>query len=202
MQLASSLIRLLLLAIISSPVLAQQFSADLVRLKPEGAVPSRVFVSGDRVRFETGTGQHLSLVIADLKLRTGYLVLPDDKTYTMMPPGRVSTTMPFFYAVNPENACDAWETAVGKPGTCTKAGDETINGRAAVKYNGIAGNGDSGTAWVDRKLGFVIKWEGQAGAAELRNIQEGPQSVALFEIPKDYQRSDTRPSGRGSTKKK
>ncbi len=202
MRLAPSLTRLLLLALISSPALAQQFSADLVRLKPEGAIPSRLFVSGDNVRFEAGSGQHLSIVVADLKQRTGYLMLPDDKTYTMLLPGRVSPTMPLFHSVDPENACGAWEKAIGKPGTCTKAGDETVNGRAAVKYNGTAANGDSGSAWVDQKLGFVIKWEGQAGAAELRNIQEGPQSVTLFEVPKDYQRSDTRPSGRGLAKKK
>ncbi len=202
MQLASSSIGLLLLALISSPALAQQFSADLVRLKPEGAIPSKVFVSGDNVRFEAGSGNHLSIVVADLKQRTGYLVLPDDKTYSMLPPGQVSPTMPFFHSVDPENACGAWEKAIGKPGTCTKAGDETSNGRAAVKYNGTTANGDSGTAWVDCKLGVVIKWEGQAGAAELRNIQEGPQPVTLFQIPKDYQRSDTRSSQRGLPKKK
>ncbi len=198
----SSVIRLLLVALISSPALAQQFSADLVRLKPEGAIPSKVFVSGEKVRFEAGSGTHLSVVLADLKQRTGYLVLPDDKTYAMMRPGQISTTMPFFHSVDPENACGAWETAIGKQGTCTKAGDETINGRAAVKYNGTAGNGDTGSAWVDSKLGFVIKWEGRAGAAELRNIQEGPQSVMLFEVPKDYQRSDTRASRGAPAKKK
>ncbi len=201
MRLPSSLIRLLLLVLVSSPALAQQFSADLVRLKPEGAVPSRVFVSGDKVRFEAGSGTHLSVIVADLKQRTGYLVLPDDKSYSMLLPGQLSSAIPLFHAADPENACGAWETAIGKPGTCTKAGDETVNGRAAVKYSGTAGNGDIGSAWVDRKLGFVIKWEGQAGAAELRNIQERPQSVMLFEVPKDYQRSDTRASRRGSTKK-
>ncbi len=201
MRLPSSLIRLLLLVLVSSPALAQQFSADLVRLKPGGAAPSKVFVSGDKARFEAGSGAHLSVVVADLKQRTGFLVLPDDKSYSMLPPGQLSYAIPFFHAVDPENACGAWETAIGKPGTCTKAGDETVNGRAAVKYSGTAGNGDTGSAWVDRKLGFVIKWEGQAGAAELRNIQERPQSVLLFEVPKDYQRADTRASRRGSAKK-
>ncbi len=184
------------------PVFAQQFSADLVRLKPTGAAPSKVFVSGDRMRLEAGSGQHLSVIVADLKQQTGYLILPDDKSYSMMRPGLISTTMPFFQPGDPENACGAWESAVNKPGTCKKVGDETINGRAAVKYSGTARNGDTGSAWVDRRLRFVIKWEGQTGAAELRDITEGMQAVTLFEIPKGYQRMDVRASQSGSAKSK
>ncbi len=195
-----SLGMLLLTVLCSVPVIAQQFSADLVRLKPEGAAASKVFVSGDKMRFEAGSGQHLSVMVEDLKYQTGYIMLPDDKTYTMLPPGRVSPTMPFFIPVDPESACSAWETAVHKPGTCTKVGDETINGRAAVKYNGIAPNGQSGSAWVDRKLRFVIKWEGESASAELRNIQESPQSIALFELPKGYQ--NARATGQGAARKK
>ncbi len=184
----------------SLPALAQQFSADLVRLKPEGAAPSKVFVSGDRMRFEAGSGTHLSVVIANLKQQTGYLILPDDKTYTMLAPGQISPTVPFFLLADPENACAAWEMAVKKPGTCTKVGDETINGRLAVKYNGVARNGDHGSLWVDGKLRFVIKWEGQSASAELRNIKEGPQSVMLFELPKGYQNAHA--VGKASARKR
>ncbi|HYK92311.1 MAG TPA: hypothetical protein VE398_26355 [Acidobacteriota bacterium] len=201
-KIASRLMGLFLLAFGTLPALAQQFSADLVRLKPEGAAPSKVFVSGDRMRFEAGSGQHLSVIVADLKQQTGYMMLPEDKTYSMLQPGRISPTMPFFQAANPEDACAAWEKLVNKPGTCTKVGDETINGRVTVKYKGTAQNGDTGSAWVDRKLRFVIKWEGEAGASELRNIQEGPQPVMLFEIPKGYQRMDARVSRQELAKKK
>ncbi len=200
-KLVSAFMSLFLLTFISSPVLAQQFSADLVRMKPEGAVPSKVFVSGHKVRFEAGSGKHLSVIIADLKQRTGFMMFPEDKMYTMLQARQISPSMPFFYSADPENACGPWETAVSKPGSCTKVGDETIDGRATVKYSGTAGNGDTGSAWVDRNLRFVIKWEGQTGAAELRNIHEAPQSIMLFELPKDYQRTDVRASGQGSAKK-
>ncbi len=185
----------------SLPVFAQQFSAELVHLKPEGAAPSKISVSGERVRFEAGSGPHKSIMVADLKQQTGFMMFPEDKMYTMLHPGRISPTMPLFLPMDPENACGAWEIAVNKPGTCRKVGDETVNGRAAVKYNGTAWNGDTGSAWVDRKLRFVIKWEGKAGAAELRNIQEGQQPVTLFEIPKGYERMDVRAPRQGAAKK-
>jgi len=36
----------------------------------------------------------------------------------------------------------------------------------------------------------VIKWDGEKSAAELKNIQEGPQSASLFDIPTDYEKID------------
>jgi hypothetical protein len=194
-------IGLFLLILGNSSILAQQFSADLIHLKPEGAAPSKISVSGDKIRFETANAAQSAIVIIDMKQQTGVMELPKNKTYSMLRPAQISPSIPFFHSADPENACPAWETFVHKQGTCTKAGNEVINGRQAVKYRGIARNGDTGWAWVDRKLSFVIKWEGEAGAAELRNIKEGPQSAVLFEIPKDYERTDS-PSKQPETAKK
>jgi hypothetical protein len=182
-------VSLFLLILGNSNIFAQQFSADLIRLKPEGAASAKVFVSGDKMRFETVNVPQAAIVIIDLKQQAGVMELPGNKTYTVLQPEQISPATPFFHSANPENACSTWETLVHKQGTCTKAGEEVINGRQAVKYKGIARNGDTGWAWVDRKLSFVIKWEGQAGAAELRNIKEGPQAADLFEIPKEYERT-------------
>ncbi len=192
---------LFLLTFGSLNVFAQQFAAGLIHLKPEGAAPSKVFVSGDRIRFETIGPQKVSVVVVDLKKKTGFMALPDDKTYSLLLPAQLSPATPFFHAADPEKACAEWETLVGKPGTCKKVGDERINGREAVKYKGVAMNGDTGTAWVDSKLGFVIKWEGERTSCELRNILAAPQRDALFEIPKGYQRMDTAASRRASAKK-
>ena len=181
-----------LLALSCLPALAQQFSADMVRLKPEGSLASKVFVSGDRMRFEV-TGQpqaRTSVVILDLKLDAGFMVLPENKSYTPLASGPQRAAIPFFHPADPDNACPAWEKAVTKSGSCTKIGSETVAGRDTVKYKGTAANGDTGYLWVDRKLNFVIKWQGEKGAAELQKIQEGPQPVALFEIPKGYEKVD------------
>ncbi len=199
--LARLLPTLLLLTVGCANALAQQFSAELVRLKPEGAPPSRVMVSGDMMRFETLSPVKRSIMVVDLKQKTGFMAFPDDKMYSVLPPGQILPTTPFFHPADPENACEAWEKLVNKPGTCSKVGDETINGRQVVKYKGSARNGDTGTVWVDRKIRYVVKWEGQATSAELRNIQEGPQSAALFEAPKNYQVMSSKASRKGAMKK-
>jgi hypothetical protein len=136
----------------------------------------------------------------DLKQQTGFMLIPENKTYTVLQPGRTAAVVPFFRVADPEDACATWEKTANKPGTCTKVGDETIDGRAAVKYMGTAGNGDTGSAWVDRKLRFAIKWDGKQGASELRNFKEGPQPAALFELPKDYDKMDSQAPRQGATK--
>ncbi len=185
-KMASQLTSLLLMTIGSVPLFAQQFAADLVHLKPKGAAPARVMVRGDKIRFETGLPSRVSILVVDLTQETGFMALPESKSYSVIKPGRIPSVMPFFHPADPENACAAWEKMTGKPGSCMKIGDETVQGRAAVKYKGTTRNGDTGLVWIDRKLRFVTKWEGQAAAAEFRNIREEPQPVALFEIPKGY----------------
>lgn len=180
----------LLLLSVSATTLAQEFSADLVRQKPAGAAQSKVYVSKGKVRLETEGQSKANYVILNLAQRQSSMVLPDSKTYILSSPGQIPSSIPFFNIENADNACPAWEKSVQKPGTCTKVGDDTVSGRKAVKYTGTAGNGDTGTAWVDRKLHFPIKWEGEKGAAELQNIQEGPQASSLFEIPSDYEKMD------------
>ena len=196
------LLSLLLLALGNLNALAQQFSAELVHLKPEGAAPAKVFVSGDKIRFETENAQQGFIVVVDVKQLTGFMALPENQTYSELQPQRISLAMPFFHPADPENGCAVWEEFVHKKGTCAKAGDETTNGRPTIKYKGVALNGDTGYAWVDRKLNWVIKWEGQAGAAELRNIEEGPQSASLFEVPKDYAKASRQSGQQGGSSKK
>ncbi len=192
---------LLFLLVCSLPVPAQQFSAVLVHQKPAGAVPTQVSVRGDKIRFEAGKAPQTSIEVIDLKQQTGFLALPAGQTYTVLAPGLIRTPIPFFRPADPENACPSWEKLVGKPGTCTKIGDGTLNGRAAVKYKGVAQNGDTGTAWVDRKLNFVVKWEGQTGAAEFQDIREAPQALALFEAPKGYDKVDPQAERQASKEK-
>ncbi len=164
----------------------------LQRQKPVGAIPSKVYVRGDKIRFEVGDKLQLSsVVILDIKEQTGYMVLPSNKSYTEYAPGKIPMAMPFLRPADPENACPAWDKLVGKPGSCTKVGDDTLNGRPVVKYRGTSRNGDTGIAWVDVKLAYVVKWEGEKTAAELRGINVAPQAASLFVLPKGYERVDS-----------
>jgi hypothetical protein len=187
---------------LAAPALSQDFSADLVRQKPQNTPATKVSVSGDKVRFEVAGQKHPSFAMINIAQRTSTMVLPDTQSYIVSPPGHLATPLPLFPIDDPENACKAWEKSMENPGTCKKVGDETVNGREAIKYTGAMENGDTGTAWIDRKLHFPIKWEGEKTAAELQNIQEGPQDAKLFEIPKDYQKLDTAAAHKSANAKK
>ncbi len=65
-------------------------------------------------------------------------------------------------------------------------GNEQVNGRSTVKYEGTDSKGEKGSVWLDSKVRFPIKWQGKDGSGELQNIQEGPQPASLFEIPAGY----------------
>jgi hypothetical protein len=201
-KLAFRLTGMLLLIWASRPAPAQEFSAEMVRQKPEGTPTTKVSVSRGMARFEVTGQTKKSFVIVNLVQRTSSMVLPDAKSYVVSAPGRTPSSIPLLHIEDPDNACQVWEQTTNHPGTCKKVGDDTVNGRSTVKYTGTAENGDTGTAWVDRKLHFVIKWEGQKSAAELQNIQEGPQAATLFQIPSDYEKLDTtvKPTGKSKAK--
>ena len=180
-----------LIILMALPAVAQQFSAELVRQKPAGLATSKVMVSDAKLRFEAAGAQGKnSIVVIDLDRHDGYMILPEANTYTLLKTDRMPLAMPFFRPMDVDNACAAWEAAVDKPKTCSKVGPETFHGRDTVKYQGVMRSGESGNAWVDRKLKYVIKWEGEKTAAEFQNIQEGPQEASLFAAPKGYDKID------------
>lgn len=71
-------------------------------------------------------------------------------------------------------------------GGCTRVGNDTLNGRSAIKYEGVSNKGEKGYIWVDTKLHCVVKTEDTSGGIELHNIEEGSQPASLFEIPAGY----------------
>jgi len=186
-----SLLRLAgLILLAASTCSAQQFSADMVRLKPAGAVTTKVNLKGDKVRMEV-TGQNTkSYVLLNLAKRQSVMVLPDTKTYVISPPGRMPSSIPLLRVGNPDEACVDWVKDISKAGECKKVGDEELSGRKTVKYTATASNGDTGTVWIDRELKIPLKWEGEKGAAEFQNIKLGDQQESLFELPNDYEKID------------
>jgi hypothetical protein len=184
-----SLFRLAWLLVFSgSAAFAQQFTADMVRLKPAGAVTTKVSFKANKVRMEVAKQTTPSYVILDLAEHTSTMVLPDTKTYVLSPPGHMPSSIPLVRVGNPDEACVDWKKDVDKSGECKKVGDEDLNGRKTVRYTAKASNGDPGTVWIDRELRVPIKWEAEKGAAEMQNIKVGPQPDDLFEIPKDFEK--------------
>jgi len=172
---------------LSCAAFAQQFTADMVHSKPQSDVVTKVYVSGKKMRLETSSQEHSGVAIIDLEQRTSLMLVPANKTYVA---SRAPSSTPFFRPADADNACEAWEKLVNKPGSCTKVGEETVNGLSTVKYKGTAPNGDTGFAWVDRQLKFVTKWEGEKTAVEFQHIKEGPQEASLFVVPSDYEKID------------
>src|ERR1017187_4794766 len=53
---------------------------------------------------------------------------------------------------------------LNKGGTCRKVGNDTVNGRSTVKYEGTNANGDSSTFWIDPKLRpFTVSFRSEQG---------------------------------------
>ncbi len=74
-KLAFRLTGMLLLIWASRPAPAQEFSAEMVRQKPEGTPTTKVSVSHNMARFEVAGQTKKSFVIVNLAQRTSSMVL-------------------------------------------------------------------------------------------------------------------------------
>jgi hypothetical protein len=161
------------------------FSARLTNSWGGSVQNEKIFVSGDRVRVESIPSAGTAPSILDMDTRITRIVVADKKTFMEGPPGAgLQRGYAFFRVADPENACDIWLKLVFLPQSkCQKIGPATINGRNAVEYEGNSSDGELRHVWIDNKLAFPIQWDSKGGSGSLRDIQEGPQPAALFEIP-------------------
>jgi hypothetical protein len=188
---------LMLFSLLATALFAQQdFSADVLDNSEKGSsTPTRIYASKDKMRFE-GREQNgrAGTMIMNFATQTTDILVPERKMYIESVSGQgpgSRRSFNFFRAADPENACDEWRKMAVKPGgSCHKIGDETVNGRSTVKYEGTSDDGNVTDVWIDTKLRFPVKWQGKNGGGELRNIQEGAQPASLFVIPPDYQKMD------------
>ena len=188
------LLCLALFSFLSTVLFAQEFSADFVDLQNRAnPTPAKIYVGKDKMRFEgKERGGRSAAMIINLATQTTDILVPERQMYIestqSMSPQR---SFSFFRPTDIENACGDWQKLARKPGgSCHKVGNEVVNGRNAVKYEGTSADGDTGYVWIDPKLKFAVKWQGKSGGGELRNIQEGPQPNSLFAIPAGYQKMD------------
>ena len=155
----------------------------------------KIYFAKDKVRFESTNKDPRSggVVIMNLTTQTTTVLMNQQHMYMEMSPQMASqrTAYNFFRTGDVEAACSDWmQLPQNKGGSCRKIGNETVNGRSTVKYEGTNAKGETGDVWLDPKLRFPVKWEGKNGSWELRNIQEGTQPASLFEIPADYKKFD------------
>jgi hypothetical protein len=188
---------LVLFSLLSTAVFAQEdFSAEIVRSsKGEQRSEGKIYVSKDKMRFESEGGNDRNAVaIVNFATRTNRVLMPAQKMYIEMPGGMgpAAQRTRYFFRADPDNACSDWLKAANKPGgECHKVGSAVVNGRDTVEYEAKSEQGKGGHVWLDRKINFPVKWDNNdGGEGELRNIKEGSQPAALFEVPSDYQKMD------------
>jgi hypothetical protein len=188
-----------LFSLLATAVFAQQeFSAELVDNSGKtSSAQSKIYASRDKMRFEgRGENGRGGTMIINFATQTTDILIPERKMYiestSALGPAE-QRSFNLFRAADPENACDEWrKKAVKSGGNCRKIGNETVNGRSTVKYEGTSEDGTVNYVWIDSKLRFPVKWQGKdkGNGGELRNIQEGSQPASLFVVPADYQKMD------------
>ena len=175
-----------------------EFSAEVVNDKRPDAAPTKIYFGKDKMRMESANrgDREGSALIVDISTHTTTALLDQQHVYMEMPQQMANQSRPydFFRVHDVENACSDWLAQErNKGGSCHKVGNDTVNGRSTVKYEGTNAKGEAGTVWIDPKLQFPVKWQGKNGdGGELRNIQEGSQPASLFEIPAGYAKFDMR----------
>jgi hypothetical protein len=190
----SGLSAILLLA--AAAAAQTEFSAEVFDTHKQGAATTaKIYFAKDKIRFDSQDRQSKNegAFIMNLATQSMTIIMPQQHMYMEMPAQAQEQRQmfSFFRAADVENACSDWQKlATNKGGTCHKVGSETVNGRSTVEYEGTNSKGESSKVWLDPKLRFPVKWQGQNSGGELRNIQEGSQPASLFEIPAGYTKMD------------
>jgi len=180
--------------------LAQDFSADVVTNR-EGKGPSKLYSTKDKVRWELGERNAQmgpSALVIDEGQGKSFVLMSQQHMYMDSQPWmtKAPVVTQFWHVADVNDACPQWKKIAEQAqtdknwGSCTKVGSDTVNGRSAVKYEGVSSQGDKSYYWVDTKLKCVIKAESESGTFELRNIQEAAQPASLFQVPAGFTRFD------------
>jgi hypothetical protein len=177
---------------------AQQFSADLVIVRHEGAAAEpagRLHVLGGKVRLET-----LELAdgffLVDSATPAAYFVRPAARVF--MDARQSSPLTRMFVPVDPDDPCRRWQAMAKLAGStdhgdwrCERAGEETIGGRSTITFDAASTTGRELVGWIDAALKFPLRIKTQDGAViTAENIRDEPQPAQLFEIASGFRKFD------------
>lgn len=187
----------------STPILAQQFSADILKINSDqiaGSGPAssgKVYVSNTKVRIETSDFPG-DFFLIDSEKGSAYLIRPSSRIF--MEAKQSSPLTRLLIGVEPKNPCRQWESMAKLAGVseqgdtwrCETIGQEKIGDRATTSYRARA-SGQDMVAWVDTDLKFPLKIEAEKiTTVVLANVREGSQPASLFEIPSNFRKFDPR----------
>jgi hypothetical protein len=180
---------------------AVQFSADLIGTNAAGkpdAQSGKIIVANSNIRIEAPDDPKDFFIVQGDR-SAAYLVRPAQHLY--MDAAQSSLLTQLLVPVDPNDPCRQWQVmatisgaaAKGGQWRCERLGAEKIDGRDTVRYRATSPLNQSSDSWIDRGLGFPIRFIMADGTRiDLANIRQGPQAAGLFEVPADYNKFDPR----------
>jgi hypothetical protein len=177
---------------------AQQFSADLVIVRHEGAAAEpagKLHVLGGKVRLETPELAD-GFFLVDGATPSAYFVRPAARVF--MDARQSSRLTRMFVPVDPGDPCRQWQAMAKLAGSadhgdwrCERAGEERIGGRSAVAFHAASTTDHELVGWIDAALKFPLRIKTQDGAViTAENIRDEPQPAQLFEIASGFRKFD------------
>ncbi|MFH0839024.1 MAG: DUF4412 domain-containing protein [Candidatus Omnitrophota bacterium] len=152
---------------------AQEFSADMVTTSKDGDYSGKIFVSKDKIRMEIPG----STVISRLDKNVAWILMQQEKMYMEQP-------------LNAQQITQASEKI---PGEIKRLliGQEMVDRKMTDKYKvtyTYNGNLETMFQWIAKGISLPVKTASGDGrwVMEYKNVKEGPQQAALFEIPPGY----------------
>jgi hypothetical protein len=181
----------------SAPVLAREFSANLVRTRA-GAAPvpaGRLMVRDDTVRIETPELSDGFFLIDGTK-PAAYFVRPAMRLY--MDARQSSRLTSWFVPIDPNDPCRQWQVMARLAGEvhpdgvrCECVGEEVIDGRRLIAYSVIAETGEQFVGWIDPAYKFPLRIRtGDGDIVTANNIQDMPQPAPLLQVPQGFRKFD------------
>lgn len=171
----------ILIGIGCAPTVSKNYSAESITNIAGRTQNVKIFITPDKQRIEASSEAKQVVTIIRKDLKVAWIIMPDQKVYLEQ-------------ALSPEQLKAEQNEKLPGEIERKKAGTESINGEVCEKYEiTFKPNPQVGAITVLQWLStdkIPVRSAALDGAwyTEYRNIQRGPQSAALFELPKDYKK--------------
>lgn len=158
-----------------------EFSADIIQSGPQGSSEGKMFVGNNRMRMEMEQGGQKIVQIIDQERQVQWILYPDQHSYMEQQAPAKSGQLAKPTASDP---CAGIPNA-----TCAQMGNETVNGRQAVKWQvKISHDGQElvSTQWIDAERNIPLRTQMQDGSGSelliLGQEQLGGRTVEKWEM--------------------
>jgi hypothetical protein len=179
------------------PALAQEFSADLVKMQAGvAAVPAgRLMVRDGNVRIETPELAD-GFFLVDATKPAAYFVRPAMHLY--MDARQSSRLTSWFVPVDPNDPCRQWQVMARLAGgplpndlRCERVGEDVINGRRLIAYRVLGDTSEQFVGWIDPMYKFPLRIKSRDGdVVTADNIQDMPRPVPPLHVPEGFRKFD------------